>query len=404
MKAITKDMNWDEVFTVATRTEEEQEATAAAEQEAAATQLLFNEAVSKITSSYWKDFMTANASEMSALTRIETLERFANPTADTVMPYLELADESVRERVNLLDEALLSIQLLPFYGETEELEAQFEDAKIKGTDFLYRGQSIMITGQEGVGKFTLMAQMCRQLNCGIDPASGGDIRPMKTVIISFEDTPAEYAGKVKSHKWNGYCAVNSKFINGSGLIFADLDDPRWDDIIRACGDADVVALSGAHRACGVDDKADYFGYKKLRERLGDKIVMFEWHGTATNWSMGYREWKREFSTVIEVSRRGAKAPRPPRNPLCVIPSWKRGLEETVFGDWVWLSDASSQPKAVEAPEVVEHPAPVAEAPSTSESPEEQALRLKSEGMSQRKISDELGKSVGWVNKIIKANE
>jgi hypothetical protein len=121
---------------------------------------------------------------------------------------------------------------------------------------LERGDRVILTGQEGKGKSTLLRQMAVQLAAGIHPFGGPDITPLRVLLLDVENSDRQVKRKIRSL----VAATGSDklalhlVIHPAGFDLADSKDAATLEATVKAVDPDIVIGGPLYKLISEDPK------------------------------------------------------------------------------------------------------------------------------------------------------
>jgi replicative DNA helicase len=130
-----------------------------------------------------KELSTRRKMSMAAISFNQHLSSPEVPTADTMAKMLETL-KNIRD--NSTDKSIRALSL----GEVLDMPDEAEDWVIP--NLLERGDRLIVTGYEGMGKTTWIRQIAICAAAGIHPTTLDHIRPVKGLVVDVENTVKQW--------------------------------------------------------------------------------------------------------------------------------------------------------------------------------------------------------------------
>jgi replicative DNA helicase len=130
-----------------------------------------------------KELATRRRMSMAAARFMQNLSSEEVPTAQTMS---EMLEELKAIRDNSTDRTIRAMSL----GEILDLPATVEDWVIPG--LLERGDRLVVTGYEGMGKTTWIRQMAICAAAGVHPTTLDHIRPVRGLVVDVENSVKQW--------------------------------------------------------------------------------------------------------------------------------------------------------------------------------------------------------------------
>lgn len=120
---------------------------------------------------------------------------------------------------------------------------------------LERHDRLILTGEEGGGKSTLLRQLAVQLSSGIHPFDGQPFAPLRVLLLDLENSQRQVHRKLRPIRITAgarYGGEMRLYVRPQGLDILDADDAAWLRALVATNKPDVLLTGPIYKLAGGD--------------------------------------------------------------------------------------------------------------------------------------------------------
>lgn len=226
-------------------------------------------------------------------------------------------------------------------------------------DLVERGERLILTGREGIGKSLLLGQLAVRLASGLHPVEDIEIEPARVLLVDCENSRREMKRRLRPLVIQAAERLESKMVfvqsRPEGLSLDEVSEDRtWLEQRLRATRADLLIMGPLYKMASGDpnDERDMGMLRSyldhLRVRFGVTLIL-EAHMTHDDKSgrpFGWSGWRRWAEVGLQVTEQGLREWRPSRHPIKLPRALTRGGQ--------WHFTASSRAADETWARIVEH--------------------------------------------------